>query len=382
MEDCNKIQTVVFLIFQEIHPDEGISKKILAQVKAIEKLGYRCQLGRFVMDGEGESHYYIGNSKIYTYGSGIICKFRKIYCYSAIANYLISKKNVIKCVYIRYTQFSNIFSAYFFKRLYDSSINILLEIPTYPYDGEFCYTSLKSYRIIEERITRKKFMSYVNKIVTFSNNDYIFGKRTFIINNAIDLETIPLRKIESSMNEINLIGVADLSFWHGYDRIIYGIKNYLQEGENDLVIKFHIVGSYPGGEEYEKLKRLAKSLKVEDYVICYGTKSGEYLNKLFNKANLAIGCLGCHRKGILEVQSLKNVEYAARGIPFIYSEINNHFDNQIYVLKEVPDDSPIDIKELIRFIQNVKISPQEIRDTIRDFTWENQMGKIFSLYNS
>lgn len=83
MEDCNKIQTVVFLIFQEIHPDEGISKKILAQVKAIEKLGYRCQLGRFVMDGEGESHYYIGNSKIYTYGSRIAVYLSKFTDYSA-----------------------------------------------------------------------------------------------------------------------------------------------------------------------------------------------------------------------------------------------------------------------------------------------------------
>ncbi|MEG2480028.1 MAG: hypothetical protein RSA50_07120, partial [Mucinivorans sp.] len=41
---------------------------------------------------------------------------------------------------------------------------------------------------------------------------------------------------------------------------------------------------------------------------------------LFEQADIAIGSLARHRSGITTIKTLKNREYAARGIPFIYSE--------------------------------------------------------------
>ena len=92
---------------------------------------------------------------------------------------------------------------------------------------------------------------------------------------------------------------------------------------------------------------------------------------------MAVGCLGCHRKKIKEISSLKNVEYAARGIPFIYSEINRDFDEMPYVKKEVPDDSPINICNLIDWRKNVSLQPIEIRNTIvNSLSWTSQMKRV------
>ena len=375
MVDSKK--TIVFLIFQEIHPDEGISKKILAQKKGFEEQGYECLLGRIVATEDGSANYFIGDKQVQSYGKGLLKKIKIVYKFSGITKYLTSIAEQVSFVYIRYNQFANFSSKKLFWRLYRSGIKTVVEIPTFPYDGEFHFTSIKSYRIIEERLTRKLNFAHIDYIATFSNNEEIFGVPTIRIDNSIDSSTIAVKTPKNNPNEFNIIGVAGLSFWHGYDRVILGLKNYFQN--NPLKsIKFHIVGGYPGAKEYERLKKIVKSNSLEGKVIFYGTMSGQSLDDLFDYADVAIGCLGCHRKGIVEVQSLKNVEYAARGIPFVYSEINKKFDRQNYVLKVSPDETPINIDELISFVSSVKSTPEEIRSTITKYSWTSQMKKVIS----
>ena len=80
---------------------------------------------------------------------------------------------------------------------------------------------------------------------------------------------------------------------------------------------------------------------------------------------------------------MKNREYAARGIPFIYSETDSDFDQKPYVLKAPADESAIDIYSIIHFYQQLSQTPIEIRDSIKELSWENQMGivikKIFEI---
>lgn len=66
---------------------------------------------------------------------------------------------------------------------------------------------------------------------------------------------------------------------------------------------------------------------------------------MFNQCDFGIGSLGRHRSGIDKIKTLKNREYAARGIPFIYSETDEDFEQMPYVLKAPADESPIDIKK-------------------------------------
>ena len=66
----------------------------------------------------------------------------------------------------------------------------------------------------------------------------------------------------------------------------------------------------------------------------------EELDELFNEADFAIGSLARHRSGIDKIKTLKNREYAARGIPFAYSETDGDFDKMPYILKFRPTKVP------------------------------------------
>ena len=90
-------------------------------------------------------------------------------------------------------------------------------------------------------------------------------------------------------------------------------------------------------------------------------------------SSVAIGSLGRHRSGITTIKTLKNREYASRGIPFIYSENDEDFDNQSYILKAPADESPINIDAIISFLDNNNFQPEDIRKTVEHLSWKRQM---------
>jgi hypothetical protein len=100
------------------------------------------------------------------------------------------------------------------------------------------------------------------------------------------------------------------------------------------------------------------------------------LDDVFNQCQFAIGSLGRHRSGITVIKTLKNREYATRGIPFIYSETDSDFDHQPYVLKAPADESPIDIQQIIDFMGRFTMQPADIRRTVGHLTWKIQMQRV------
>ena len=103
---------------------------------------------------------------------------------------------------------------------------------------------------------------------------------------------------------------------------------------------------------------------------------GEELNRVFNQCCFAVGSLARHRSGIKIIKTLKNREYATRGIPFIYSETDSDFDDKPYIIKASPDESPINIQEILDFIDHNKFAPQEIRKTVENLSWKIQMKRV------
>ena len=89
-----------------------------------------------------------------------------------------------------------------------------------------------------------------------------------------------------------------------------------------------------------------------------------------------MGSLARHRSGISDIKTLKNREYASRGLPFVYSENDSDFDHQPYVLKVPADESPVDIARIVDFVENLKMTPQEIRHTVEHLSWKEQMQKV------
>ena len=53
--------------------------------------------------------------------------------------------------------------------------------------------------------------------------------------------------------------------------------------------------------------------------------------------------------------------------------IQSDFDNQTYVIKAPANDTPIDVSEIIRYIDNCKVEPLCIRQTVEHLSWKYQM---------
>ena len=115
---------------------------------------------------------------------------------------------------------------------------------------------------------------------------------------------------------------------------------------------------------------------LQDKIIFHGQLFGDELTKVFNQCQFAIGSLGRHRSGITVIKTLKNREYATRGIPFIYSEQDSDFDQQPYVLKAPADETPIDIRQILDFMDHFDMKPAAIRTTVEHLSWKMQMQMV------
>ena len=136
------------------------------------------------------------------------------------------------------------------------------------------------------------------------------------------------------------------------------------------------MGYFFSKEGEEELRKIISDHHMERYVILYGKKHGDELDTIFDYCDFGIGSLGRHRVGIDKIKTLKNREYAARGIPFIYSETDSDFDEKPYVLKAPANETPIDIYQIISFYKTIKLAPSDIRSSIQDLSWKCQMEYV------
>lgn len=370
---------LLFLVSHGINKSgEGIAKKIYSQVKAFENLGINTTLSYLEVNNKNEYTGRTINEKMLekynkVFGKYISWKWR--YKFNKLFQYI--KGNKINVIYIRYTHFTNPFFIRFLNKIKKLGVYIIMEIPTYPYDDEYKDLSL-SQKIIKktEEHYRKYFSKYIDLIVTYTDVHDIFNVKTLQINNGIDIEKIKLRKL-SDNESLHFIAIASMEFWHGYDRIIEGLKEYYSKKPSRKVY-LNLVGN-SDNKESNNYQIMIEKYNLEEYVIFHGYKKGEDLDKLFDMSDLGIGCLGVHRKGIFSAASLKNIEYCARGIPFIYAENDDSFEDKPFVYKIEPNESNVDIKQLVNYLINNKFEPEEIRKFAKDnLTWEIQMEKIIS----
>ena len=242
--------------------------------------------------------------------------------------------------------------------------DIVLEIPTYPYDSELKDSLKHRLLLVCDRMLRKKLKKYVSRIVTYSEDKRIYGIDCINIGNGIDVFGQPVSEEYVPGSRIVFIGVAKVSFWHGYDRLIKGIARYTGPYE----VLFNVVGDGPALEE---CKSLADSLGVLNKVVFYGFKSGRELDEIYYHSNIGVDCLGLHRKGMSRVSSLKSREYAARGIPILTATFFDTIpDDWKYLMKEPSDDTEIDVEHVLsRFL---KIADnKDYRYEIREFAEKN-----------
>ncbi len=346
----------------------GEAKKAKMQVAALEANGVKTQLVYH--------NRYVKNNKIL-----IRLPFYPIYSNKFI-NQIIDKMGTdIDVIYIRKYVFDKSFIRLLKKiKAKNSKVRIILEVPTYPYDKE--WSSLIDLPLItKDKLNRKKLKRYVDRIVTFSEDCDIWGIKCLQISNGIDCDAIRVRSPKDRRdNKIELLGVATLEKWHGYDRVLRGIRTYYN-GNPKIEVVFNIVG---GGAELNNLKELVKNLGIQKYVIFHGRKSGEDLSNMFDICDIGVGSLGMYRIGLENGYTLKLREYMARGIPFLYGYTDKLVEKSesqfIYKIKNCNDE--VDINKLNVFYNSFKnldkaeIAAEMATYAREHFSWKEQMSLV------
>lgn len=376
---------ILFLIYHGFSEVSGISKKIHYQVKGLQQNGHEVHLCYYDFNSNGHRCRFVDDKIIKDYGKGRIAAICSRVQLTCIYDYCIANK--IDVVYVRSFMNASPMQINLFGKLKKKGVKCFMEIPTYPYDSEVNgYEWNDKVSLWIDKMFRRKLSSKMEAIVTFSNEDYIFGQKTIKISNGIDFDSIPLHKYKGYENDdIHLIGVAEVHYWHGFDRLVAGMGEYYKHNPNGRRIFFHVVGceDYRGMSNigYSTIDQVAQKYGIEKYIIKHGQLFGEQLDEVFNQCVFAVGSLGRHRSGITDIKTLKNREYAARGMSFIYSENDSDFDDKPYVLKAPANESPIYISRIIDYISNNTLSSEEIRQSVGHLSWKCQMQKVIEYTN-
>ena len=198
----------------------GVAKKIKNTVLASNNLGF-----------DGKALFFDTNFR------GLI---------SFIIAFTKNKSNIL---YIRFSDlaFPFLFPILCIKRLFGQTV--IVDVPT-----PRCVGIKELDMMIKNPIKRnlRKIWNYlsstwiffpVNRVVQYADEDLWFSlgikNKTIKIGNGINIDNkLPIAKENTDKKTLNLIAVAQLADWHGYDRLIKAISKL----DKDFKIRLKIVG--------------------------------------------------------------------------------------------------------------------------------------------
>jgi glycosyltransferase involved in cell wall biosynthesis len=354
----------------------GVAAKIRGQIAALESLPARIELihpanGSILINGQPWK----------TYGSGKFTKRWTYYFHFYLA--LASRPGPLDFVYIRDQGCSPLF-LWMLRQLRrrHPGIVILIELPSYPF-----YTGPMSMRervfSIVDRSTRGLLRYYVDRIVTFSQEKSIFGIETIVTDNGVDVTGVRVLSKPPESDGLRLLGLANLSFWHGYDRVIAGLAEYRSQGGSREVC-FDIVGS---GSELARLQSLSAELGLNECVRFLGPRNGAELEDVLSQSHVGISSIGMHRLTV-DTSNIKSREFCARGLPFVYAYEDRDFNPNLHFVLRLPaDESAIDIGEIVRFFDLLRATRPNYALEMHDYaerslTWHAKMQPVIDVLSS
>lgn len=268
------------------------------------------------------------------------------------------------------------------RKFHEQGVKILYEIPTYCKDGEAPMSIARKAFAVYSSLWEEKVMQYLDLVVLIFTGDAgvdsFHGRPVTIIDNGVDVSSIPMRCPAEDPDAVHILALASMSYWHGYDRLIRSLSEY--RGNRKVIL--HMVGGNDGGmlPEWQKL---AEDLQLGDRVIFHGKMYGQELSDMFDLCDIGTNALAQYRKNLAATSELKVREYTARGLPFLCSVEDPALDHtdEPFWLKVANDGSVPDMEQIVAFALNMrsdKTHPARMRQYAQDhMTWESQYAPIF-----
>lgn len=250
-------------------------------------------------------------------------------------------------------------------RRINRDIKILMEIPTYPYDDEI--RGFKDWPFkVKDRVARSKLGGLIDVILTYSNDERIFGIKTIRLSNGIDFDALNQYSFDTSDdNRLHVVACACFNFYHGYDRAIEGLADYLKTDGARRDVVLDIVGE---GGALQQYIDLVKQHGIQDNVIFHGQLNGIELARVYDRAVIGLDSMGRHRANVYYNSSLKGKEYCAYGLVIVSGvETELDYDDNFDYYYRIPaDDSPMDWESVIEFY-NCKTSDGADRNMVKEY---------------
>lgn len=352
-----------YYIYVENFGSSGVKRKIDMQVKAFSD--------RFNMKG----------LMIKTSDRTLIGRVRGLFPWNSIAREYQTALEELESpdfVYIRRTYVDKMYLDFLrdIKKKYPRC-KIIVEIPVYPYKREMLFHWYTFFMYIKEVIYRSKYKENIDRFVTYSDDDVLFGVPTIRTMNGVNVKDVtPLQPLnEYKTNEIHLITVALLARHHGYERVIKGLYEYYQVDRN-RVVYFHIVGE---GPESKKYRRLVKKYQLEKFVKFHGAKYGTELDELYNIADAGLAAFGVYKDGFSKLITIKAREYLAKGLPVILGAEDDLFsDDNKYGLTFPNDSTSVDIEKITEYLDDLYMHRDKrlVHEKIRNYAYQHVDNKV------
>lgn len=251
---------------------------------------------------------------------------------------------------------------------------IIIEVFSYPYDGDDFgkWNAWPFY--IKERIYRPHLKKYVDRFVTYTADREIFGIPTIRTYNGINMESVSRVGGAFSEGQIHLIGVAFMQRHHGYERILEGLHEYYgADSSPEYQVHLHLVGDGPEKPFYQELTR---KYGLERYVHFYPTMVGKQLDELYDQCDMALISFGVYKAHFYgKLGALKSRECLAKGMPLLTGCAIDVLPEDYPYARVFPNDaSVVKTEDIVAFYKKVRSREADkgcLADTIRRFAAEH-----------
>ena len=233
-----------------------------------------------------------------------------------------------------------------------------------------------------------KILSLMDMNVLLSKNwyehftDVVPKEKLTVIPNATDTSMfINSNKIPQYSNRINILFVGSIGRRKGLVDLAYASKNLINEGIHNFFID--IIGSEEKLGEFSIIKKIFKSLNLQEYTKFYGAIYNSQKIEFFNNADIFV--LPSHNESF----GISNLEAMASGLSIISTKVGAipeylvHGENGFLIC-------PGNIDQLTKYLR-ILINDSKLREkmgdnnrkkVVEEFDWFIVSKKIDHLYQS
>ena len=331
----------VLYIFLDSTKSSGVLKKVKSKIKLLNGNGIEAQ-GIFINKNILEYHYNKDEKIAYVpfkvpktpffFNRRYIRNFKKKFEYNNWYKHLYKTLDIevskfdFDILLFRYP-LSNKYLLRFVKEhsgkvVFEHNSKELIELSLNP-GGKTTDTYLQEEEYGSKVLKYAKALTGVGKEITTYEvkRSGVSNKPSAVISNSIEVSTLKQRNIpELNGKDYNLLYLTGSpSPWVGIDIVIRSLAEHQSSNKN---VKLFIVGP-----KLDSLVKMVNELNLSDRVVFEGEKQGEELDEYFNRCHIAFGTMAMQRVGLKEHSSLKILEYASRGMPFIIGYDDTNFVN-------------------------------------------------------